>query len=337
MMETRDCACGSEQVRHEAAQWFARVNDRDLSAQEQAGFEAWLVMHEQHRDEYALLQRLWVTADLLPRERLEALCQATPVTPLNPLLQAPQPKSRAFTHYAVAASLVLAALGAGLFSALSAPTPYAAQFATGFGERRQVALPDGSIVDLNSRTRLEVSFKHGRRSVELTEGEAMFSVAHDPSQPFVVHAGAGTVTVTGTRFDVRRDPELTRVAVESGTVRVNGREGEQGTPVILTAGLGSRIDVSGNVTPATAINTADVTAWRTGKLVFNDATLSEVAEEVSRYRQKPLHVASGKAGALRLTSVFKSDDTDALLVALPKLLPVSVRTLADGSQEIISK
>ncbi|MDB5979650.1 MAG: fecR [Pseudomonas sp.] len=336
MMETRDCACGSQALRDDAAKWFARVNDQALSREEQLDFEAWLNEHEPHRQEYAVLQRLWNATDLLPKARLEALCQVTPAAPLNPLLHPRPRKNRAFTGYAVAASLVLA-VGVVMFSLLSSPPSYAAQFATAFGERRKVALPDGSIIDLNSRTRLEVRYERGRRSVELLQGEAMFSVAHDPSQPFVVHAGAGQVTVTGTRFDVRRDPELTRVTVESGTVRVNGREGEQGTPVILTAGLGSRIDADGNVTPATAINAADVTAWRTGKLVFNDATLSEVAEEVSRYREKPLRVASGKASTLRLTSVFKSDDTDALLVALPKLLPVSVRSLADGSQEIISK
>jgi transmembrane sensor len=65
--------------------------------------------------------------------------------------------------------------------------------------------------------------------------------------------------------------------------------------------------------------------------------LSEVVEEVSRYRQRPLMVASGKTANLRLTSVFKADDTDALLRALPSILPVTVRTLGDGSQEIISR
>jgi len=71
--------------------------------------------------------------------------------------------------------------------------------------------------------------------------------------------------------------------------------------------------------------------------VFNNASLSEVVAEVSRYRDKPLKVANATVANLRLTSVFKSDNTDALLKALPNILPVAVRTLADGSQEIISK
>jgi len=91
------------------------------------------------------------------------------------------------------------------------------------------------------------------------------------------------------------------------------------------------------VLPASAIHTAALTAWRGGKLVFNDTSLRDVVLEVSRYREKPLRVAEGKVANLRLTSVFKSDDTDALLRALPSILPVAVRTLPDGSQEIFSK
>jgi transmembrane sensor len=85
------------------------------------------------------------------------------------------------------------------------------------------------------------------------------------------------------------------------------------------------------------VDAAQLTAWRSGKLVFNNASLSEVAAEASRYRDKPITVANDKVANLRLTSVFKSDNTDALLKALPSILPVAVRTLDDGSQEIISK
>jgi transmembrane sensor len=334
MTTDRECACGAQTVRDQPAFWFARSRDGDLPAEERAAFQAWLDEHDQHAHEYRLLQNLWGAADLLPKARLQALCEPDAAVPL------PTPRShsrRTFVRYAVAASLVAMVTAGGLYFGLSQQPDYSAEFATVLGERRQVPLPDGSVVDLNSRTRLKVHFFSARRQVDLIEGEAMFSVEHDTSRPFVVQTGDGSVTVTGTRFDVRRDPAQTLVAVESGTVKVKGRADEQANQVTLTAGLGSSIDASGNVTPASTINTAAVTAWRGGKLVFNDAPLSEVVQEVSRYRAKPLRVAEGKAANLRLTSVFKSDDTDALLRALPSILPVAVRTLADGSQEIFSK
>ena len=327
MMDTRDCACGQTTVRDEAARWFVRLQEPLISADEQQRFDAWLNQHPQHRDEFQSLQGLWTAADLLPAPRLKALVE-TPST---------RRERRPLLRYAVAASVLAVALGLGLFSGLNHPGGYHAEFATALGERKHVALPDGSVIDLNSRSRLQVRFEQDRRLIELSEGEAMFSVQHDTARPFVVEAGSGKVTVTGTRFDVRRDLAQTRVAVEQGTVKVQGRNAPDNAFINLTAGLGTAVDAQGKVLPAYAVNPAQLTAWRNGKLVFNNASLSEVVAEVSRYRDKPLKVANATVANLRLTSVFKSDNTDALLKALPNILPVAVRTLADGSQEIISK
>lgn len=326
-MDTRDCACGQTTVRDDAARWFVRLQEPAVSADEQQRFDAWLNQHPQHRDEFQLLQGLWTAADLLPAPRLKALAENQPA----------RRERRPLLRYAVAASVLAVALGLGLFSGLNHPGGYSAEFSTALGERKHVALPDGSVIDLNSRSRLQVRYETDRRLIELSEGEAMFSVEHDSARPFVVEAGSGKITVTGTRFDVRRDVTQTRVAVEQGTVKVQGHDAPDNEFINLTAGLGTHVDAQGKVAAAYAVNPAELTAWRGGKLVFNNARLSEVAAEVSRYREQPLTVGNPDVANLRLTSVFKSDDTDALLKALPSILPVAIRTLADGSQEIISK
>ncbi|MFJ4586536.1 FecR family protein [Pseudomonas moraviensis] len=327
MMETGDCACGQTAMRDEAAGWFVRLQEPDVSVEQQQRFDAWLNEHPQHREEFQLLQGLWTAADWLPTSRLQALVETAP----------PRRERRPLLRYAVAASVLAVALGLGLFSGLNHPGGYRAEVATAQGERKHVALPDGSVIDLNSRSRLQVRYEQDRRVIELSAGEAMFSVAHDPSRPFVVEAGSGKVTVTGTRFDVRREATQTRVAVEQGTVKVQGSHARDNEFINLSAGLGTSVDAQGKVLPAYPVNPAELTAWRHGKLVFNNASLSEVAAEVSRYRDKPLTVTQPNVASLRLTSVFKSDDTEALLKALPSILPVTVRTLADGSQEIISR
>ena len=199
-------------ARDEAAQWFVRLQDAELSPEEQQSFDAWCAEQPEHQYEFEVLQGLWNAADLMPTARLQALCEA-PVE---------RPKRRAIVRYAVAASVVAIALGLGLFSGLDHPKPYSAEFSTRLGEHRQVALPDGSVMDLNSRSVVAVHYEKGRRGVEIKQGEAMFSVEHDTRRPFVVAAGAGQVTVTGTRFDVRRDDDQTRVVVEAGTVKVQG-------------------------------------------------------------------------------------------------------------------
>ncbi|MFC6339933.1 DUF4880 domain-containing protein [Pseudomonas sp. CCM 7891] len=325
MIDSRECAGGSETARDEAAQWFVRLQDSPLSGEERSRFDAWREAHPDHQYEFDVLQGVWSATELVPKVRLQALCDAPVVrTQRRPLLR-----------YAVAASVLAVALGLGLFSGLDHPGVYTGEFSTLPGERRQVALPDGSLMDLNTRSVVTVRYEKGRRGIKLEQGEAMFSVEHDASRPFVVEAGAGQVTVTGTRFDVRRDDDQTRVVVEAGTVKVQGRSPE--ASVTLTAGRGTQVDGQGQVAAAYAVNPQELTAWRTGKLVFNNTSLGEVAREVSRYREHPLRVSTAAVSNLRLTSVFKSTDTDALLKALPHILPVALRTLPDGSQEIISR
>jgi len=327
MMDSRECPCGQNRVRDEAAQWFVRLQTPVMSTEEREHFEAWLDEHPNHRDEIQVLQGIWSATDLLPRERLRALCEPP----------AKRPARRPLLRYAVAAGLLAMTVGLGLFSGLGSSANYADEFATALGERRHIALPDGSVMDLNSRSRVRVQFVRQQRRVELAEGEVLFRVEHDAGRPFIVDAGNGHVTVTGTRFDVRRDADKTRVAVEQGSVKVQGRDLSQARFLSLTAGLGTQIDAQGKVATPYSINVDELTAWRNGKLVFNNAPLNEVAEEVSRYRAKPLRVGSTAVGDLRLTSVFRSDNPEALLKALPNILPVAIRTLEDGSQEIIAR
>ncbi|EKT4466989.1 FecR family protein [Pseudomonas putida] len=315
---------GAEDVREQAAEWFARINDAPTDSRLQAQLQQWLDADPRHREEYDLLGRLWQAAGQVPHARLRALCEPAPARQL--------PRRR-FLQQALAASVGVAALGLGW--RWHYQREYHRQdLQTALGERRQLELPDGTRLELNGGTRLGVRFGADQRQVVLEAGEVMFNVAHDSTRPFVVETAQGTVTVTGTRFDVRLDPGQTRVAVEQGAVRVQGASGSLAQ---LTAGLGSHIGAQGQVAEPYPVNAAALTAWRQGKLVFDDATLAEVVAEVSRYRAQPLRVAPGKVAGLRLSSTFNIDDTDALLRALPSILPVAIKAHPDGSSEIISK
>ncbi|PYB75785.1 peptide ABC transporter substrate-binding protein [Pseudomonas sp. LB-090624] len=316
---------GSETVREQAAAWFVRVQDAPKDAGLQKQLRAWLASDERHRQEYEHLCRVWQAADLIPRQRLEALAQPAPVQQL--------PRRR-WLRQALAASVAVLALGLGWGGWHYQQLNHQGSLQTAFNERRQVELPDGSHLELNGGTQLQVDFSAGQRHIRLSAGEVMFSVAHDSSRPFVVDTAQGRVTVTGTRFDVRLDPASTRVAVEQGSVRVQG----QGASLArLTAGQGSNINAQGLVAAPYAVNTGAITAWRQGKLVFDNATLADVVAEASRYRSQPLRVAPGKVAQLRLSSTFNTDDTDALLRALPSILPVAIKAHEDGSREIVAK
>lgn len=325
-------ASGAAAPRAEAAKWFARTRAGELDAAGQAELDAWLAADPRHAYEYRVLESIWQAAADVPTDRLRALAE-------------PRRRGLAGGRRQVLALSVLAlVVGAGVPFWLSQrpaaeqTAEQTADYRTGPGERRVVALPDGSSAELNSRTHLKVRFDGGVRQVELVTGESLFSVNTEPGRPFVVDAGLGSATVTGTRFDVRRDADELRVVVESGSVRVAGRQDEPASAVSVTPGLGVTVSAQGKVAAPQPAPVAATLAWRTGQIVFSDTDLASAVREVSRYREHPVVLGAGQGLAnLRLTSVFRIDDTEAFLTALPHILPVTVQKLADGRAEVLAR
>lgn len=94
-------------------------------------------------------------------------------------------------------------------------------YQSGRDEERSVELADGSKVTLRPASRLLVSMTPALRRLELLEGGASFRVAHDRARPFVVWAGGGSTTATGTLFAVQFEADRTvRVNLLEGTVLV---------------------------------------------------------------------------------------------------------------------
>ena len=112
--------------------------------------------------------------------------------------------------------------GTAYFGYYENAVPQVADFDTTVGELKSVTLSDGSTVQLNTNSRVEVRFSSAERRVHLTRGEAYFSVAHNPRRPFSVYAANGIVTAVGTAFTVRlREQDAVEVTVEKGRVALS--------------------------------------------------------------------------------------------------------------------
>lgn len=152
---------------------------------------------------------------------------------------------------------------------------------TARGEQREVILPDGSHIWLNSASsiRWAVPFDEKERSVELS-GEAFFDVQHADKAPFLIHSGAVTTSVLGTSFDVTAYPyqKNMTVSVRSGKVKV-----QAGDKVLAMLEKGRQVRVSADTTPyQRGIDTLAIAAWRTGNLVYKDETLEDIAADLQR-------------------------------------------------------
>lgn len=229
------------------------------------------------------------------------------------------PVWRAVTFLAAAAAIVVAARvvlhgNEGANSPGASPTVGSARtYATGIGKRDSVLLADGSRVVLGPATRLTVVAGYGQRvrEVEL-HGEAFFDVVHDTVHPFVVRAGDATIRDLGTSFVVRSDSgSQVQVAVTSGSVLLRCKTGPM--KAVLAAGdIGVVVDAQ-TVTSHHGASTAPYLAWMRDSLVFREASLSEVSNDLHRWYGVVLRVQDSSLAKQHLTMTFSGDSLDLVL------------------------
>ena len=197
-------------------------------------------------------------------------------------------------------------------------------YGTTLGEQRSLALADGSTVQLDSLSRVRVRYSEHERAVDLLQGQALFHVAKDAARPFVVHSGETRVRAVGTQFDVYRKVDGTVITVVEGRVaildspatRALGTDGiktvERPQTTFLVAG--EQI----TVTPKAARRTphpdlAGATAWTQRQLIFDSASLTDVADEFNRYNERKLVLDPSALGNLHVSGVFSSTDPSSLI------------------------
>ena len=156
------------------------------------------------------------------------------------------------------------------------------------GSKCLVTLEDGTRVWLNARSTLRypVKFAAGERRVELS-GEGLFDVTHDPEHPFVVEAGKATMTVRGTKFNVRDfDEGMASTTLLEGCVEVGNRSGK----VTLEPGMQSRTRGAAEALDVREVDPAAYTAWTEDKIAFYNADLEEVLADIRRWYRVEIRV-----------------------------------------------
>lgn len=275
-----------------AADWAARA-DRGLSPAEGAELEAWLGGDVRRPGAYARM-----TWALMSTERMDAGAKL-----------APRPM-RATRRGWLAGAGALAASAAGIGVYLGALRPVT--HATRKGETKVVTLGDGSVITLNTETRLEVRYARDRRRVHLLEGEALFDVAKDQDRPFLVTARGADVRAVGTSFavsNVRSAP--VEVLVREGIVEVARADRPQQPPTRLVAN--SRAILARDTAAVTVAHVDDTElgsdmAWTDGRIVFHGETLAAAAAQFGRYSNIGIVVVDPELGAERVAGVFNATD-----------------------------
>jgi transmembrane sensor len=218
-------------------------------------------------------------------------------------------------------------LGAGLASVLVAlvgiggwnhdwtgaiPVPRE-HFETRRGEQMTVALADGSTMQLDGATALDVAIGGGHRVVELQRGEAYFDVAHDAAHPFEVRAGDSGTRVLGTAFTLNRDGRDVKLAVYRGAVRFGSYRKEK-DGVVVPAGWRSRF--SGGVAQSPTRFDAAQQNWRQSWIDTDDMQLGELVDALNRHRGPEILPPPPELAAIPLAGRFRLDDAQGLLTVM---------------------
>lgn len=309
----------------QAAAWRAHL--AETRAEDSEGFSQWLAASPENRAAWERMQAPWelLTEQANAPELIELRRAA-----LSKVRAANRRRSQQFMSVfsrprtALAAGFVLLAIGFAAFWMLHRPDVYS----TGPGERRVVALPDGSRLTLDARTEVRVAYSDHVRELRLVQGQARFDVAPDIERPFTVHAQDRRILATGTAFNVDRLNTRTLITLIEGRVVVLGAAADQRVELKP----GEQLIVSRDAAPLVRPVSIDlITAWQSGQLIFENEPLSAVVERVNRYSERAIEIADAKTAALKVTGVFNSGDISSFVTTATGYLPIEATRARNGN------
>jgi transmembrane sensor len=217
--------------------------------------------------------------------------------------------------------LVAGAAGLSWFGRDYTPLPaMMADYRTATGERRWVALSDGSKLQLNSATAIDATFTPERRKVQLRQGEILVNPSVD-TRPFWVLTRHGDLRVEGSRLLVREEAQGTSLAVQQGTVAIFANRHDPSARQVIQPGASVLIDRTGIRTPIA--NGLDPWAWSDGVISAHNMRLDAFLSELARYRHGLLRCSEAVAG-LRVSGTYQLSDTDQVLALVAQSLNVDV-------------
>lgn len=319
---------GGDPIRRQAAAWFARLRADDVSESERAAWQRWMADDARHRAAYERIERLWSAAgEHAQHPHIAERLREAVATP------APSPRRRGHAAYirgaaALAAVLAVAAIAPTLIHRPAAETRYVTQI----GESRTIALADGSRVSMDTDSRMRVDFSGAQRRITLSRGRAYFRVAKS-SRPFLVDTDSGSVRAVGTEFEVYRRGDAIEVALIEGRVALLAAPSGDAEPAslgMLDPGQRARFGKHQPLQRLTATAPARLPTWLSGKLLFEDQSLSAAVAEFNRYSHRRMRLGDDRVARLRVSGVFRSDDPHSFVEALETLYPVVARESAQG-------
>ena len=346
-----------ETIAHQAREWLVRLDgDEALTLTEKQALQEWLARSPAHRQELERIAEFWDNSNILtelsiPLHQVASSYHRSSTAAFF--------KSRWLTPrggMAVAMSVLVIMV---MLRGYLLPQPLDASngiYAAAIGEIREQQLADGSILELNTDSQVQVDYSESTRKIRLLRGEAHFDVAHNPDWPFEVYAGKGRVKAVGTAFSVRLEQERLSVIVTDGKVDLaatrpkttepdNPNNQPTLTPPLetigsLSQGQGASFRPTPDAKPQYILAQKEIQrqlSWREGYLVFEGEPLSVVVTELNRYLPMRVEIIDSSLSDLPIGGRFKVGELEALFDVLETSFDVQVSRLDEQHIKLFHK
>ncbi|MBL4765019.1 MAG: FecR domain-containing protein [Colwellia sp.] len=305
----------------EASIWLVRLDNGNLSDQSRRELKAWLSADKRHPVALKAMAGIWDDMDevLFSIDEMDSSKNVSLWPVLKPIFQ----------PYLLAASISFLAVFIWLAMPVNVQNH---SYATLIGQQLNATFDDGSIIHLNTNSRIETEFSDDKRIIKLIKGEALFEVAHDPSRPFIVYAGDRLVQAIGTKFVVHLQSENIQVTVTDGKVKMSkvplntkladikelNNTSIQKDDIYIAKG--EKVTVASNQAPKlTHIKPENIKrelSWLDGKLIFDNEELFDVIAEINRYIDITIVLKEPSLHKIPISGRFDLKDSEALIEAI---------------------
>lgn len=326
----------------EAAEWWAEMRAAEMPRARREAFVEWLresplhvseMLHVVQVDDALTHFERWTRIStegsaqddtVLEFARPRSLAPTNlPESPVAPTLTGRGRRHRVWLAAGVAASSLLV-VGLSVWLSLSGQI-----IETERGERREVALADGSVLQVDPQTRMRVKLREKTRRIELEQGRALFRVAKDPQRPFIVQANDTVARAVGTSFAVEHKSQDVVVTVAEGKVAVsvlpaNARQAGPDLFAMLIANEQLTVDRSGSSASVRKVDSNRELAWTRGRLVFDDTPLAQVLSDFNRYNRVQLRIEDAALAARPVSGTFDASDPESFIAFIQTVAQVDV-------------
>lgn len=297
----------------DAIAWYLKLKDASVTQHDQQAFNAWLQQSPLHHFAYQEAKQLW--QDIEAPIRLFHLQQSA--TPSNRRNERPW-------GWAVAALCMLGLLlNLELWREPANWDRLTADAVTTPGQMKQLLLADGSSLLLDGNSALDIEFDETYRGLTLRRGRLWVDVTQDAQRPFTITAGEASIKVIGTHFAVMHSTDSVTVTVAEGQVAITDSQGHQ---ALLGGGKQVAL-INGELGPVSPVALPVALGWKEGRVVFDDAGMSEIVAQLERMLPGRLLLDTHAFSDVRLSGSFPVDQPEALLSALTHVSDIEVHRL----------